>query len=79
MLNFLIGSKLHVGAGRTTKGLNAMLVRTEVAGANEILILDSGGLFSIERQDPKFDRRLASFCFAVSDFFLVNIKGEPSN
>ena len=53
-----------------------MLVRTEFAGANEILILDSEGLFSIERQDPKFDRRLASFCFAVSNFILINVKSE---
>ena len=53
-----------------------MLLKTEAAGAKDIIILDSEGLFSIERQDPKFDRRLAIFCFAVSNFLLINIKGE---
>ena len=71
-----MGAKFHVSAGRCTKGLNAMLLRTDVAKAKEILILDSEGLFSIERQDPKYDRRLAIFCFAVSNFLLINIKGE---
>ena len=76
LLNFLTGAKFHVSAGRCTKGLNAMLLRTEFHGAQEILILDSEGLFSIERNDPKYDRRLAIFCFSVSNFLLINIKGE---
>ena len=29
LLNFLTGAKFHVSAGRCTKGLNAMLLRTE--------------------------------------------------
>ena len=53
-----------------------MLLRTEFEGAQEVLILDSEGLFSIERQDEKFDRRLALFCLGVSNFVLINIKGE---
>ena len=40
------------------------------------MILDSEGLFSVERQDAKYDRRLAIFCFSVSNFLLINIKGE---
>ena len=76
LLNFLMGAKFHVSAGRCTKGLNAMLLRTDVDKAREILVLDSEGLFSIERQDPMYDRRLAIFCFAVSNFLLINIKGE---
>lgn len=76
LLNFLTGAKFHVSAGRCTKGLNAMLLRTEFETSKEILILDSEGLFSIERNDPKYDRRLAIFCFSVSNFLLINIKGE---
>ena len=30
LLNFLMGAKFHVSAGRCTKGLNAMLLRTDV-------------------------------------------------
>ena len=76
LLNFLMGAKFHVSAGRCTKGLNAMLLKTDVPKFRQILVLDSEGLFSIERQDPKYDRRLAIFCFAVSNFLLINIKGE---
>ena len=43
-----------------------------------MLLLDSEGLFSTERTDPMFDRRLATFCVAVSNFLMINIKGELS-
>ena len=76
LLNYLTGAKFHVSAGRCTKGLNAMLLKTEFPDAEEILILDSEGLFSTERADEKYDRRLAIFCFTVSNFLLINIKGE---
>ena len=76
LLNFLTGAKFHVSAGRCTKGLNAMLLKTEFNDSKEVLILDSEGLFSIERNDPKYDRRLAIFCFSVSNYLLINIKGE---
>lgn len=43
------------------------------------MILDTEGLFSIERLDEKFDRRLALFCFGVCNFVLVNVKGEMNS
>ena len=76
MLNHLFGAKFHVSTGRCTKGLNAMLLRTDMDETKEILILDSEGMFSIERSDPTFDKRLAIFCMAVSNILLINIKGE---
>ena len=76
LLNYLVGAKFHVSAGRCTKGLNAMLLRTDFEETKEILILDSEGIFSIERNDPMYDRRLAIFCLAVSNILLINIKGE---
>ena len=76
LLNYLVGAKFHVSAGRCTKGLNAMLLRTDFEETKEILILDSEGIFSIERNDPMYDRRLAIFCLAVSNLLLINIKGE---
>ena len=78
LLNFVFGAKLKVSAGRCTKGLNAMLLRTDFKETKEILILDSEGIFSIEREDPMFDRRLVTFCMAVSNLILINIKGEIS-
>ena len=59
-----------------------MLLRIdEIEGQNmkEILILDSEGLFSIERNDAKFDRSLAVFCITVSNLLLINVKGELSS
>ena len=53
-----------------------MLLRTDYEDIKEILILDSEGIFSIERDDPIFDRRLVTFCMAVSNLILINIKGE---
>ena len=55
-----------------------MLLRTDYAKTKEILILDSEGIFSIERNDPKYDRRLAIFCMSISNILLINIKGELS-
>ena len=78
LLNFLFGAKLKVSAGRCTKGLYAMLLRTDFKETKEILILDSEGIFSIEREDLMFDRRLVTFCMAVSNLILINIKGEIS-
>jgi len=76
LLNFLFGAKFHVSAGRCTKGLNAMLLRTDFEETKEILILDSEGIFSIERNDPMYDRRLAIFCMSVSNLLMINIRGE---
>mmetsp|Transcript_21849 Transcript_21849/g.29268 ORF Transcript_21849/g.29268 Transcript_21849/m.29268 type:complete len:143 (-) Transcript_21849:492-920(-) len=74
LLNYLFGSRFVVSAARGTKGLNAMLIRFEFNPSQPILVLDSEGLFSIERADPTFDRRMASFCFAFSNVCFVNIK-----
>lgn len=53
-----------------------MLIRTDYDEVKEILVLDSEGIFSIERNDPKYDRKLVIFCMAVSNLLLINIKGE---
>ena len=53
-----------------------MLLRSNFEETKEMLILDSEGIFSIERNDPMYDRRLAIFCLAVSNVLLINIKGE---
>ena len=76
LLNFLFGAKFRVSAGRCTKGLNAMLLQTDFEETKEILILDSEGIFSVERDDPLYDRRLTTFSMAVSNLILINIKGE---
>ena len=72
----MFGAKFAVSAGRCTKGLNAMLLTTDYPDLPNIIILDSEGIFSIERDDPKFDRRLAIFCMSISNLLMINIKGE---
>ena len=53
-----------------------MLVTTDLEDAKQVLILDSEGLFSIEKDNAKYDRNLVIFCFAISNFVLINMKGE---
>ena len=72
----MFGAKFVVSAGRCTKGLNAMLLTTDYPEVPDLIILDSEGIFSIERNDPKYDRRLAIFCMSISNLVLINIKGE---
>ena len=53
-----------------------MLVNTDLEDAKQVLILDSEGLFSIEKDNKRYDRNLVVFCFAISNFVLINMKGE---
>ena len=76
LLNHIFGAKFHVSDGRCTKGLNAMLVKTDIKDAEEVLILHSEGLFSIEKNNRKNDRNMVIFCFAISNFVLINMRGE---
>ena len=76
LLNHIFGAKFQVSDGRCTKGLNAMLVNTDLEDAKQVLVLDSEGLFSIEKGNKRYDRNLVVFCFAISNFVLINIKGE---
>ena len=53
-----------------------MLLRTNFDRTKEILILNSDCTFSIERNDPTCDRRLAIFCLSISNILLINVNGE---
>lgn len=53
-----------------------MLFSTDYDEVKEILVLDSEGIFSVERNDPIYDRKLVLFCMTVSNMLLINIKGE---
>ena len=53
-----------------------MLLRTDYEDVKEILVLDSEGIFSIERNDPSYDKALTVFCMSVSNVLMINIKGE---
>ena len=55
-----------------------MLLKSDIEGTNEMLVLDSEGLFSVERDDPNYDEHIIIFCMAISNILLVNAKGELS-
>lgn len=44
-----------------------------------MLVLDTEGLQSVEKDDEEFDRKITLFCLAVSHLVLVNIKGDMHN
>ena len=64
-----------MSAGRCTKGIYGTLLTNHKA-SKYILVIDTEGMLSIIKNDPKFDRKMALFCLAVSDIVLVNVKGE---
>ncbi len=76
LLNFLLGSKFSTSTGRCTKGVYGMLVNIDHQHYDAILVLDTEGLQSVEKNDDEFDRKITLFCLAVSDLVLVNIKGD---
>ena len=53
-----------------------MLFKSDFEQTREILVLDSEGLFSIERDDHSYDKNIVTFCMAISNILLVNSKGE---
>ncbi|CAD7924766.1 unnamed protein product [Amoebophrya sp. A120] len=76
LLNFLFGSKFGTGTGRCTKGIYANLINIEHEHYDAILVLDTEGLQSVEKDDEEFDRKITLFCLAVSHLVVVNIKGD---
>lgn len=76
LLNYLFGCGFAVGAGRCTKGLYASLFKTEYKGADNLLVLDTEGLLSIEKRDHVFDKQMTILALALSHIVLINVKGE---
>ena len=65
-----------MSAGRCSRGLYASLLETEYDNARNVMVLDSEGLLSIEKNDPYYDKMLASFALTVSNITIINIMGE---
>ncbi|ORY04980.1 hypothetical protein K493DRAFT_345258 [Basidiobolus meristosporus CBS 931.73] len=76
LLNYLFGADFQVSAGRCTKGMYASLFSTEYKGADNLLVLDTEGLLSIEKEDKLFDKQMTLLALAMSHIVLINIKGE---
>lgn len=79
LLNFLFGSKFSTGTGRCTKGIYANCINIDHNSYDMILVLDTEGLQSAEKDDDEFDRKITLFCLAVSHLVIINVKGDMHN
>ena len=79
LLNFLFGSKFSTGTGRCTKGIYANLINIDHEYYDMILVLDTEGLQSAEKDDEEFDRKITLLCLAVSHLVIINVKGDMHN
>ncbi|XP_065572670.1 interferon-induced very large GTPase 1-like [Artemia franciscana] len=85
LLNAMFGCKFTVSSGRCTKGVNLQLITVQKQYAAKfnidyILVLDTEGLKSPERQDlmgnDEHDSELATFVVGLSDIVVLNVASE---
>ncbi|CAF1177923.1 unnamed protein product, partial [Didymodactylos carnosus] len=76
LLNYMFGTLFDVREGRCTRGIYASLVQSNSASFDYIMLIDTEGLLSIEKDDKEYDRRLVLFCLAVSHVVIVNLLGD---
>ncbi|CAF3963734.1 unnamed protein product [Rotaria sordida] len=48
----------------------------EISNIDYIMLIDTEGLLSIEKNDSEYDRRLVLFCLAVSHLVIINMMGD---
>ena len=78
LANSLFGCQFAVSEGRCTRGIYGSVVPANVEGEQDLFVLDTEGLLSIEKGDPEFDRFMFLFCLAVSEVVIINVKGNLS-
>jgi len=77
LLNFLFGTQFATSSGRCTRGMYGGIMNIENHEKyKKILILDSEGILSAERNDPLFDRKLILFCLCISHVTILCNKGD---
>ncbi|CAF0864168.1 unnamed protein product [Didymodactylos carnosus] len=76
LLNYMFGTFFDVRDGRCTRGIYGSFMKSNRLEFDYILLIDTEGLFGVEREDKEFDRRLVLFCLAVSHLVIVNMIGE---
>jgi GTPase SAR1 family protein len=76
LLNYMFGTLFNVRDGRCTRGIYGSLVKSNSTEFEYIMIIDTEGLSSGEKEDLEYDRRIVLFCLAVSHLVIINIKGE---
>jgi GTPase Era involved in 16S rRNA processing len=86
LLNFLFGCDFATSEGRCTRGVYGTYFRLnddKITNYNAILVIDTEGLFAVtnEKDDKyvdrqNFDSKLVLFCLAISNFVIINVKGN---
>ena len=86
LLNFLFGCDFATSEGRCTRGVYGTFFRfndQRISNFDGVFVIDTEGLFAItNKKDAKkedredFDSKLVLFCLAVSDFVIINVKGN---
>ena len=86
LLNFLFGCDFATSEGRCTRGVYGTYFRLSSSYSNAfngIFVIDTEGLFALTNEtDEKFedrenfDSKLVLFCLAVSDFVIINVRGN---
>ena len=76
LLNYLFGCQFASSVGRCTRGIYMSLMKINNPHYDYMLVLDSEGLQSPEKNDDEFDRKITLFLLAVSQLIIVNIKGD---
>lgn len=82
LLNFLFGCDFSTSAGRCTKGIYGTYLKlSNFNSCGGILLLDTEGLFGFlnkneEDKRENFENKLVLFCLAMSDYLLVNFRGD---
>ncbi|KAL4486817.1 hypothetical protein ABPG72_006649 [Tetrahymena utriculariae] len=76
LLNYFLGCDFYVSEGRCTRGIYGTLVKSKVPEFDYILVIDSEGLLSLEKDDPDYDRKLTLFCLSISQFLIINVKDQ---
>ena len=79
LLNSLFGCKFGTGTGRCTRGVYGTLLHVDHPRYDMILVLDTEGLQSVEKDDEEFDRKITLWCLAISHAVIVNVKGDMHN
>jgi hypothetical protein len=77
LLNFLFGTQFASSSGRCTKGVYGSTMKIKNHPKyDQILILDTEGILSAERNDRIFDRKLFLFCLLISNATIICNKGD---
>ena len=91
LLNFLFGCDFATSEGRCTRGVYGTYFKfaenrgqfNDITNCEGIFVIDTEGLFSLTNEQDKsdqdrndFDSKLVLFCLAVSDFVVLNVRGN---